>query len=423
MGDNIKYYNAELDEWVIGGTTNAYEIEIKDSQDNFESNTVEGALGEIGEKIKTLLENIEEGAESATSFSISSEEWTAGVDENEGLYTLSVEHGLDSEFVEVVCFNADTGYKEFIGVKIINKSEILLIVDEPINAQGVIYSPLETNTRGAVGATNHNYNNLMVEELKKNSENIVYDYFDIKDYISVESNFGANSITMAFSPTEDCYMEEVDFFSLTITTNIKDLISNKLKVEVYKNENEPIGNRIIGSKLRIPKSELKLICSHNWSTSDFTFGTKKEVSYKFEKKIRLKANEEYIVNIGCPRLITHTSDTFNYGTINSDDNLNFKQYLKDRFNFYTTGTWFRTDENLSEANEKIILYSISKNAENIRNSIGWIPILSKYVGDDIKIGGGTGTTGGDTGTINGYKVAICTEETKGEDENTIYFCV
>ena len=42
----------------------------------------------------------------------------------------------------MVCFNADTGYKEFIGVKIINKSEILLIVDEPINAQGVIYNLL-----------------------------------------------------------------------------------------------------------------------------------------------------------------------------------------------------------------------------------------------------------------------------------------
>ena len=423
MGDNIKYYNAELDEWVIGGTTNAYEIEIKDSQDNFESNTVEGALGEIGEKIKTLLENIEEGAESATSFSISSEEWTAGVDENEGLYTLSVEHGLDSEFVEVVCFNADTGYKEFIGVKIINKSEILLIVDEPINAQGVIYSPLETNTRGAVGATNHNYNNLMVEELKKNSENIVYDYFDIKDYISAQGDFGANSMSMTFAPSEDCYMEEVKFLSFAINTQVGSLINDKLKVEVFKNENNTIYDRL-GKSFDIPKSELKLICSYNWSIHDIGFGTKKETDFKFEKKIHLKANEEYVVNIECPRLVTRTSDSvFLYDTIRSGDDLNFKQYLKDRFNFFSVGGWYCSDENLSEANEKIHLYNIGKNSENIRNSIGWIPILSKYVGDDIKIGEGTGTTGGDTGTINGYKVAICTEETKGEDENTIYFCI
>ena len=169
---------------------------------------------------------------------------------------------------------------------------------------------------------------------------------------------------------------------------------------------------------------MKLICSYNWSIHDIGFGTKKETDFKFEKKIHLKANEEYVVNIECPRLVTRTSDSvFLYDTIKTDDDLNFKQYLKDRFNFLSVGGWYYSDENLSEANEKIYLFGMDENSENIRNSIGWIPILSKYVGDDIKIGEGTGTTGGDTGTINGYKVAICTEETKGEDENTIYFCI
>ena len=61
VGDNIKYYNSELKKWVISGTTNADEVEIKDKSNNFNSSTVEGALNEIATSLKETFQQVSNG--------------------------------------------------------------------------------------------------------------------------------------------------------------------------------------------------------------------------------------------------------------------------------------------------------------------------------------------------------------------------